>query len=512
MNILVTGGSGFLGKHLIASLLNEGHSVTAIGKGEIKDSKDSLIILIAHDLLQEPSEEIRSKLKDIDAVVHLAAIMPSKLGESKDIVVQNKTMTQNALSLVDSPKLFVFASSVDVYPYSDAIVDENTPLNPISAYGQSKRESEEICLQWSKTHRETALNILRFSHLYGPADTNKKMIDTLMRNTLLGKKSMVYGDGNDKRTYLFMEDAVRAISLCLENKKSSVFNVGGNNYYSVREVIANIEEMLGVKMNLEMVPRKIHSPKKTGGSLVSSKKFAEATGFVPKTDLRSGLHQLLPKNVFFDLDGPILDVKERYYCVYKQFVMANRGTPLSLDEYWQQKRMNIPLEKLLEASKCPGLVVEHKKYLSQLREESSSLRLDKLQPRAKEVLIHLFGKHNLYLITLRRNKENLFGQLDELGLLPFFKEVLSIAPTSESKWQHKVDLLNKYHLQLEAGIIIGDTPTETLTAKKVGLTSIAVSNGIRTKDILLKAEPHLLVESIGELAFLPFFKLKCIDQ
>ena len=218
------------------------------------------------------------------------------------------------------------------------------------------------------------------------------------------------------------------------------------------------------------------------------------------------------KLIAFDLDGTILDLKERYYCVYKQFFMANRGTPLSLDEYWQQKRMNIPLEKLLEASKCPGLVVEHKKYLSQLREESSSLRLDKLQPRAKEVLIHLFGKHNLYLITLRRNKENLFGQLDELGLLPFFKEVLSIAPTSESKWQHKVDLLNKYYLQLEAGIIIGDTPTETLTAKKVGLTSIAVSNGIRTKDILLKAEPHLLVESIGELAFLPFFKLKCIDQ
>lgn len=512
MNIALTGGSGFLGKHLIEVLLREGHNVTVLVRDEIKDSRINSIKL---DLLQEPSEEIKSKLKDVDAVIHLAATMPSKLSEGEDIVVQNKIAAKNALSLVDSTKLFILASSVDVYPYLDVVVDENTSLNPISAYGRSKMEAEEVCLQWSKRHPETALTILRFSHLYGPADTNHKMIDTLMRNALFGKKSVIYGDGNDKRTYLFMEDAAKAILLCLKNKKSGIFNVGGNNFYSIKEVITYIEEVLGTKMAIETISDyEIPSNKKTGSSMISSRKFAEATRFVAKTDLHGGLQQLLPKNILFDLDGPILDVKERYYSVYEQFVMENGGIPLSLEEYWQQKRMNTPLEKLLEKSMCPGLiselVVKHKKYLSEHREEYSSLKLDKLQPGVKEILTKLSSRYDLYLITLRRNKENLYRQLDEFWLLPFFKKVLSAVPTSESKWQHKVDLLTEHNLQHESGIIIGDTPTEILAGKKSGLTTIGISNGIRDKEILLQAEPHLLVESVGELKHLPFFKLKSL--
>lgn len=509
MKIAVTGGSGFLGKHLIEALLREGHSVTAVGREEIKDSS---IRSIACDLLQKPSEEIRITLKDTDAVIHLAAIMPSKLHGKEDIVVQNKVMTRNALSLADSSKIFILVSSVDVYPYSEYLVDENTPLHPISDYGKSKKESEEECLLWSKNNSHVTMTVLRFSHLYGPADTNAKGIDVMVRNALLGKKSVVYGDGNEKRTYLFVGDAVRAILLSLETRKRGVFNVAGNASYSIREVISHIEAMLGIKMDLEVASSFKNNSKNKESSIVSSRKFAEVTGFVSEVNLHQGLLRLLPQNIFFDLDGPILDVKERYYSVYKGFVTANGGMPLSLDEYWGQKRLNTPLERLLEMSNCPGLVAEHKRYLSQHREEFSSLMLDRLQPQIKEVLTHLSKKYNLYLITLRRNKENLFRQLDEYDLLPFFQEILSITPTSDSKWKHKFDLLCEHHLQTEAGIVIGDTPTETLAAKKAGLTSIAVSNGIRTKEILQKTEPHLIVDSVEHLMSLPLFKLSSLKK
>ena len=510
MKILLTGASGFLGKHLMAALLKEGHIITAIGREEIKDPQ---IRWIEQDLLQEAAEEIKTQLSEIDAVVHLAAIMPSKVkGETTDIVLQNKIMTKNTLSLVASPKFFIFSSSVNVYPYSDSPVDESTPLEPVSDYGLSKKYSEEECLQWSREKPNTSLAILRFSHLYGPADTNTKMIDTLLRNAVLGKKSIMYGGGNDKRTYLFVDDAVCAILLYLERKQSGIFNVGGVRAYSIREVISTLEELFKMKMSIEYSSSSSKDKGNSGNSIVSSQKCREVMGFVPKINLHQGFSQLLPKNILFDLDGPILEVKERYYAVYKKFVMVSGGIPLSLHDYWEQKRLNTPLERLLEMSNCAGLVAEHKKYLSEHREEFSSLTLDKLQPQAKEILAQLSTKYNLYLITLRRNKDNLFRQLEELGLLPFFKDVLSIAPGSESKWKHKVNLLNEHHLQNQAGIIIGDTPTEILAGKKSGLTSIAISNGIRTKELLLQAEPHLIVSSIEELSSLPFFRLNTFEN
>lgn len=504
MNILITGGSGFLGKHLIAALVNSGDVVTAIGREEIKDSR---VRWIEHDLLQEPSDNIKKRLINIDAVIHLAAIMPSKAGGDTNIVEKNKIMTRNILALVNPPQKFILASSVDVYPYSDIITDENTSLGPVSDYGISKKESEEECLGWSTRHPEMKLLILRFSHLYGPADTNTKMIDTLVKNATLGKKSTIYGDGSDKRTYLFVEDAVKAIRLCLQTTETGIFNVGGSNPYSIKEVIAHLEEILGIKMNLETVPdHRTSLPTKTSSSLVSSQKFAEATGFVAKTDLMRGLYRLLPKNIFFDLDGPLLDVRERYYFVYKQFVTGQGGIPLSMEQYWDLKKSNASLEKLLLLSRCDGVkAAEFKRHLSAHREELSSLTLDRLQPKVKEILGYLSQHYVLYLITLRRNKENLFRQLEELGILAYFKEVLTMAPTTDKKWKHKVDLLTEHSLHDQAGMIIGDTPTEILAGKKTGLTTIAVSNGIRSEGLLQKAEPHLLLNSAEELASLPFF-------
>jgi len=502
MNILITGGSGFLGKHLVAALLQDGHKITLIGK---EGSKDARINSVQCDLLDyDKIDDLRKAgaLYKTDVVIHLAAIMPSKNDEKKDIVVQNATITKNVFSLVN-PACFIFASSVDVYPRSEQIVEENTILQPLSEYGLSKQKSEEECLRWSKNNPNSQLLILRFSHLYGPADTNRKMIDNLMRNALLGKKSTILGEGNDKRTYLYVEDAVRAIQLCLQSKESGIFNLGGSKAYSVEEVISTLEK------NLKVPLVKITLEKRTESSIVSSKKIADKIGFVPKVDLHDGLRKLIPKNIFFDMDGPILDVKERYYKVYKQFIIKHKGIPLSLADYWDQKRNKVSLENMLKLSKCEGVdETVFKKHLSKYREEISNLKLDKLQPKTKEILSHLSQNYNLYLITLRRNTENLFRQLEELSILTYFTKVLTLAPTSEDKWNHKVELLKEHHLDNQAGLILGDTSTEIMAAKNLGLTSIAVSNGIRTKEILLQAGPHLVIESIEEVCSLPFYSLE----
>ncbi len=493
-----------MGKHLITGLLNEGHDVTVVGREAVIDAR---LRWIEHDLRHEPSEEIKTQLHNISAVIHLAALMPSKSGDGEEIVVQNKAMTKNVLSLVDSPKVFILASSVDVYPYSDLSVNEDTPLEPISDYGRSKKESEEESVRWWKRNSKTTLTILRFSHLYGSADTNTKMVDTLVRNALLGKKSKIYGQGRDKRTYLHVGDAVRAIKSVLKAAKPGIFNVGGEKAYSLNEVIQTIEKKIPVKILLENIPTENPTENKAGDSIISSERFMKTFNFIPEINLQDGLSSLVPKNIFFDLDGPILEVRERYYRVYREFVIGKGGIPLPIDEYWENKRNNVSLDALLKLSKCERVdAAEFKRHLAIYREDPSFLKFDKLQPEIITILSRLSQNYTLYLITLRRKKENLLRQLEELGILRYFKEVLTTTPTTEDKWSHKAELLKKNHLQDQAGIIIGDTPTEIIAGKKTGLTTIAVSNGIRTEEILLQAGPHLIIDSVKEIQSLPFFK------
>lgn len=206
-------------------------------------------------------------------------------------------------------------------------------------------------------------------------------------------------------------------------------------------------------------------------------------------------------NVIFDLDGPILDVRDRFYNLYKR-LMKKYGARriLAKDRYWELKKRRTPLEKLAAESKLPAdKIGQYRKERLALIEDKEYLQFDKVHKKALKVIKGLSRGNALYLATLRNRRRNLLWELKRLGMNGLFKNILS-----EDK--NSGDVRAKYRLIknsginiLEKTILIGDTEVDITVAKKIGAVSVAVLSGIRTAALLRKAEPDYIIKDITKI-------------
>lgn len=202
-------------------------------------------------------------------------------------------------------------------------------------------------------------------------------------------------------------------------------------------------------------------------------------------------------NIFFDLDGPILEVKFRHHRVYAEGICAAHGTPLGVDDFWQLKRERAPDLELLRRSGVGSEALEEFRTQRLRRiEDDEVLRDDLLQPGMAELLAELATRHPVYLVTVRRNRSALEHQLERLGLSQHFVVVLSGQETASPAWQLKRDLITGC-LRPSPGLdwIVGDTETEILAGRALGLRTVAVCNGIRSAEYLRAHEPDYLLPS-----------------
>ncbi|OGU80496.1 MAG: hypothetical protein A2W11_13970 [Ignavibacteria bacterium RBG_16_35_7] len=212
--------------------------------------------------------------------------------------------------------------------------------------------------------------------------------------------------------------------------------------------------------------------------------------------------------IFWDLDGPILDVSEKYYRVYYDILSEHNCSQLDKDEYWQLKRQRIPTNEILNYTKCKITLNKfHELWLNKI-ETPGYVKYDILQKGAFELLKKLHLRESMVLVTLRKSREILEKQLMDLNLSIFFKDVLSSGDERRPKWKVKYNLINEY-LNGEIGdknIIIGDTETDIITGNELGLKTIAVLNGIRTTELLTILNPDFICNSVEDL-----LNLKSID-
>jgi len=204
--------------------------------------------------------------------------------------------------------------------------------------------------------------------------------------------------------------------------------------------------------------------------------------------------------VFFDLDGPILDVSEKYYRIYCNLLTLKNKEILTKFDYWNFKRNQTPEREILSKTDSIEIYDWYRHERIRIIEMNEYLRFDRLTPGAITVLENLSKSKELILVTLRRNKEQLINQLAGFGLEKYFKFILSAPGNSNPKWRIKYDLiLNNYGNPEVGSIFIGDTETDILTGKNLGIKTIAVTKGIRTKEILMQFNPDHLINEIKEL-------------
>lgn len=206
------------------------------------------------------------------------------------------------------------------------------------------------------------------------------------------------------------------------------------------------------------------------------------------------------KKIILDLDGPLLDGKNRHFQCYSDILIENGFTPLVSEEYWGMKRRRLNRHLQLAASQADGIYEQFLQSWLQRIEEKNYLALDRLQPGVLEKLQEWKSRDiELILVTLRNNQKNLREQLGSLGLLQLLDKVVAVG--TEGGEAGKAEAARPYveRSQPTAVLWVGDTETDIYAARRLEVWVCAVACGLRTEEYLASLNPDFLVSDLSVL-------------
>jgi UDP-glucuronate 4-epimerase len=300
---LVTGGAGFIGSHLIDSLLRDGWRVTTLDNFDpfydraTKEANISPHLPHGNYRLAEGSicdDGALDRLTDrYDVIVHLAAragVRPS-IADPSGYQMVNVSGTQQMLELarrLNVPQ-FVFASSSSVYGINPRVPwsEEDHVLQPISPYASTKVSGELLGHVYSHLYGIRFI-ALRFFTVYGPRQRPDLAIHAFARKMLAGQPISVFGDGTTRRDYTYIEDIVAGVRAAMEYARTpyEVVNLGNNQTVSLSEMIEGLEHALGVRAEITRLPEQPGDVPQTWASV---DKAAQLFGYAPNTSYENGV-------------------------------------------------------------------------------------------------------------------------------------------------------------------------------------------------------------------------------
>jgi phosphoglycolate phosphatase-like HAD superfamily hydrolase len=203
--------------------------------------------------------------------------------------------------------------------------------------------------------------------------------------------------------------------------------------------------------------------------------------------------------IFLDLDGPILDVSQRYHRLHCDLVSQHGGRPLDRDTYWQAKRERVPEPEILAPTGLsPQAIAEIETARGRRIESPKYLTFDRPWPWTIPVLEALADVSSLVLVTLRRHPDRLLRQLGELDLHRYFDRV--VAGPGDGTVEAKARLLRDEGISFPPGsVLVGDTEIDIASGRALNLRTIAVRSGIRSDAQLERWAPDLLVDDLRQV-------------
>lgn len=252
MRILVTGGAGFIGSHLVGELCRENEVVIydnlSSGRKEFANPRARLAV---GDILDD--KELKRHTGDVEVFFHLAAdpdVRRSLSDPLRNFEI-NVRGTLNALEACrkNDVSTFVFTSSSTVYGNAENMpTPEDAPIMPVSNYGASKAACENYVMSYSHLYGIKGV-ILRYANIIGPRLTHGVIYDFYHKLRRDPKRLEILGDGKQKKSYLHVKDCVDATILCArEGKKPfDIFNIGSEEQVTVKEIADIVCEIMGLK-------------------------------------------------------------------------------------------------------------------------------------------------------------------------------------------------------------------------------------------------------------------------
>jgi UDP-glucose 4-epimerase len=295
LKVVVTGGTGFIGSHLVERLVREGMDVKVLirSKSRAENLKEVLsnIEMIKCDFQDIP--EIKKSLDDAEYLFHLAARVPFSKHElytgASSILDIADTANIAKIAVAKEIERIVYMSGIVVYGIPQYIpISEEHPTNPTTFYGASKLSGENYLKIYAK-EKSLPTVILRASSVFGPRQISMGVIaEGIKRVVQHHKPPIVYGTGRDKRDYVYVDDVIDACILAI-TKGEGVYNIGSGLSYSILDIANKIINLAKADIGIEF---------KEGGSDIHDNRLdiscaTKELGYHPKVSIEEGLKRQL---------------------------------------------------------------------------------------------------------------------------------------------------------------------------------------------------------------------------
>ena len=304
--VLVTGADGFIGSHLVEMLITNGYNVKALsqynsfnnwGWLEEINSRDQIKILTGD--IRDP-HYCRSIMNDVDIVFHLAALIAIPYSYvAPDSYVD--TNIKGTLNICQAAKengniRVIHTSTSEVYGTAQYVpIDEKHPLQPQSPYSASKIAADAMAISFFHAF-ELPVTIARPFNTYGPRQSARAVIPTIITQIANGMKEIELGDLSPTRDFNYVEDTCRGLLAIMENNRTigETINIGSNQEISIKDTLNLIKELMDSDVNFIEEKQRLRPEKSEVFRLwCDNTKIEKLTGFKPQITFREGLQKTI---------------------------------------------------------------------------------------------------------------------------------------------------------------------------------------------------------------------------
>lgn len=305
MRVLITGGAGFIGSHLSERFLSEGHDVIGMDN-LITGNADNIAHLMGHSGYSFIHHDITNYMYvagELDAILHFAS--PASPIDYLELPIQTLKVgalgTHNALGLAKAKNArFLLASTSEVYgdpqvhPQPETYWGHVNPIGPRGVYDEAKRFAEAMTLAYHRTHG-VQTRIVRIFNTYGPRMrlADGRVVPNFIQQALRGEALTVYGDGQQTRSFQFVDDLVEGIYRLLQSDEVEPVNIGNPREFTILEFAELVNQITGNKSAIIYKPdlRIADDPQNRQPDISKAKRVL---GWEPKIPLEEGLNRTIP--------------------------------------------------------------------------------------------------------------------------------------------------------------------------------------------------------------------------
>jgi len=298
--VVVTGGAGFLGSHLCEALLARGDEVICIDNiatGHL----DNIAHLYGHDRFRFIRHDVSQHMwvtGPVDQVCHLAS--PASPVDFSRIPIQilkvGSLGTHNALGLaLEKGARFLLASTSEVYgdplvhPQPESYWGNVNPIGVRGVYDEAKRFAEAMTMAYRRAH-DMEVRIVRIFNTYGPRmrPDDGRVVSNFVTQALKGEPLTIYGDGNQSRSFCYVDDQIRGQMALLDSDHTGPINIGNDTEYTMRELAEMVVKVTNSSSDVEYLPLPQDDPTRRRPELTLAR---TQLGWEPTVSLEDGLRR-----------------------------------------------------------------------------------------------------------------------------------------------------------------------------------------------------------------------------